>query len=163
MFYQHVVPAQTTVTGLYYRDVLKVLQGHIRWKRPCLRATSWMLHHNNARQHVAECLAQINVKCVSHPPSSPDLVPCDFFLLPNLKKHLRGRRFQSSEAVVRAAEAVLKDLSKMVSSMSLQTGRNAGTSALLPTEPTLRRTINILRMSKSMLTKKRSFFIEQPT
>ena len=30
----------------------------------------------------------------------------------NLKKHLRGRHFQSSEAVVKAAEAVLKDLSK---------------------------------------------------
>ena len=62
---------------------------------------------------------------------------------------------------MRAAEAVLKDLSKMVSSMSLQTGA----SALHPTEPILRRTNNILRMSKSMLPKKkeRSFFIEQPT
>ena len=49
---------------------------------------------------------------------------------------------------------VLKDLSKMVSSMSLQTGRNAGTSALHPTKTTLRRTINILRMSKGMLPKK---------
>ena len=35
-----------------------------------------------------------------------------FLLFPNLKKHLRGRRFLSSEAVVVAAEAVLKDLSK---------------------------------------------------
>ena len=57
-------------------------------------------------------LHKINVKCVAHPPYSPDLASCDFFLFPNLKKHLRGRRFQSSEAVVKAAEAVLKELSK---------------------------------------------------
>ena len=47
---------------------------------------------------------------------------------------------------MKAVEAVLKDLSKMVSSMSLQTGRNAGTSALHPMETTL-------RMSKGMLQK----------
>ena len=116
MVYQLVVPAHTTVTGVYYRDVLKVLQGHIRWKRSRLNATSWMLHNDNARSHVAnvvpEYLAQINVKCIPHPPYSPDLAPCEFFLFPNLKKHLRERCFLSSEAVVKAAEAVLKDLSK---------------------------------------------------
>ena len=116
MVYQHVILAHTTVTRHYYRDVLKVLQGHIRRKSPCLSATSWMLHHDNARPHVAnvvaEYLAQINVKCIPHPPYCPDLALCDFFLFPNLKKHLRGRRFQSSEAVVKAVEAVLKNLSK---------------------------------------------------
>ena len=61
---------------------------------------------------LAEYLAEINVKCAPHPPYSPDLGPCDFFLFSNLKKHLRGRRFQSTEAVVKAAEVVLKDLSK---------------------------------------------------
>ena len=44
MVYQYVLPAHPTVTGLYYRDVLKVLQGLIRWKRPRLHATSWMQH-----------------------------------------------------------------------------------------------------------------------
>ena len=116
MVYQHVVPAHTTVTGAYYRDVLKILQGHIRRKRPHLHETSWMLHHDNARPHianvVAEYLAKINVKCVPHPPYSPDLAPGDFFLFPNLKKKLRGRHFPSSEAVVKGAEAILKTLSK---------------------------------------------------
>ena len=82
MVYQHVVPAHTTVTGLYYRDILKVLQGHIRQKRPCLHATSWMLHHDNARPHVtnvvAEYLTQISVKSVLHLPYSPDLAQSDF-------------------------------------------------------------------------------------
>ena len=58
MLYQHVILALTTVTGLYYGDILKVLQGHIRWKRPRLRARSWMLHHDNARLHVANIVAE---------------------------------------------------------------------------------------------------------
>ena len=113
MAYQHVVPAHTTVTGLYYRDVLKVLQGHIRRKSPRWSATSRILHHDNAKPHVtnvvAEYLAQINVKCVPHPPSSPDLDPCEFFLFPNLKKHFRGRRFQSSEGCVGGFEGPVKN------------------------------------------------------
>lgn len=117
MVYQHVVPAHTSVTGQYYRDVLKTLQVHIRRKRPHFREAGWMLHHDNARPHianvVAEYLAKINVKCIPHPPYSPDLAPCDFFLFPNMKKRLRGRHYQSSEAVfVKAAEAILKNLSK---------------------------------------------------
>ena len=32
-----------------------------------------------------------------HPPHSPDLSMCDFWLFFNLKKILRGRRFHSKE------------------------------------------------------------------
>jgi hypothetical protein len=31
---------------------------------------------------------------VPHPPYSPDLAPCDFFLFPRLKSTLKGKRFQ---------------------------------------------------------------------
>ena len=151
MVYQHVVPPHTTVTGLYYRDVLKVLQGHITRKRPYLHATSWMLHHNNARLHVAnvvaEYLAQINLKCIPHPPYSLDLAPCDFFVFPNVKKHLRRRRFQSPEAVVKAAKAVLKDLSENGFQHVFADWQKCWARALHPMETTLRRNINILGMS----------------
>ena len=72
MVYQHVVPAHTTITGLYYRDVLKVLQGHIRRKRPRLIATSWMLHRDNAKPHVANVVCWISCtnQCEVHPPPS---------------------------------------------------------------------------------------------
>lgn len=39
-----------------------------------------------------------------HPPYSPDLAPCDFYLFPNVKKNLRGIRFSSAEAAVEAYE-----------------------------------------------------------
>jgi hypothetical protein len=32
---------------------------------------------------------------ISHPPYSPDLTPCDFFLYPKMKLKLKGRRFDT--------------------------------------------------------------------
>jgi histone-lysine N-methyltransferase SETMAR len=40
------------------------------------------------------------VRAVPHPPYSPDLAQSDFFLFPEMKKHLRGRHFQTDEAVI---------------------------------------------------------------
>jgi hypothetical protein len=39
-------------------------------------------------------LAKHSIPVVPHPPYSPDLAPCDFFLFPRLKSTLRGKRFQ---------------------------------------------------------------------
>lgn len=36
---------------------------------------------------------------IPHPPYSPDLAPSDYFLFPNLKKKLRGRKFSSDYEV----------------------------------------------------------------
>ena len=41
-------------------------------------------------------LAKFNITCVPHPPYSPDLAPCDFFLFPSLEAKLRGIRFETS-------------------------------------------------------------------
>ena len=46
------------------------------------------------------------------PPYSPNLAPCDFFLLPSLKTKLQGILFETSEAVLKKSEAILKDLTK---------------------------------------------------
>ena len=40
-------------------------------------------------------LASEKVKVLNHPPYSPDLSPCDFFLFPRLKKMLYGNNFSS--------------------------------------------------------------------
>jgi transposase len=36
---------------------------------------------------------------LQHPPYSPDLAPSDFHLFPNMKKHLRAKRFKSHDDV----------------------------------------------------------------
>jgi len=49
-----------------------------------------MLHHDNAAPHTAKVvtkyLKQERVNVLPHPPYSPDLAFCDFFLFSNLKK-----------------------------------------------------------------------------
>ena len=44
------------------------------------------------------------------PPYSPNLAPCDFFLFPSLKTKLQVIRFETSEAVLKKSEEILKDL-----------------------------------------------------
>jgi hypothetical protein len=34
---------------------------------------------------------------IPHPPYSPDLAPCDFFLFPKMKMKLKGRRFDTTQ------------------------------------------------------------------
>ena len=42
-----------------------------------------------------------------HPPYSPDLVPLDLQLFPNLEKHLAGEHLTNNETFMAAAEAYL--------------------------------------------------------
>ena len=62
-----------------------------------------MLHHDNASSHSArltlEFLEQKQIKVIEHPPYSPDLAMCVFWLFFNLKMNLRGRRFHSEEEI----------------------------------------------------------------
>jgi hypothetical protein len=45
-----------------------------------------------------------------HPPYSPDLAPCDFFLFPKMKLKLKGRRFNTSEKIPVELQRVLATL-----------------------------------------------------
>ena len=44
-------------------------------------------------------LASEKVKVLNHPPYSPDLSPCDFFLFPRLKKMLSGNKYMSRSSL----------------------------------------------------------------
>ena len=51
-------------------------------------------------QHVVDFLSSSNVELMTHCPYSPNLLPNDFFLFPNIKNKMRGERFESPEAAV---------------------------------------------------------------
>ena len=115
LVYDHEVPPHTTVTSAYYSQVLKVdLKRHIRAKRPEKVQNGWLLHHDNAPAHTAhltvQTLNELDVEVLAHPPYSPDLAPCDFWLFPTLKKELRGQHFASNDAVTAAVRVKLRDL-----------------------------------------------------
>jgi len=76
------------VNQTFYLQVLKRLRNRVvRVRREI--ANTWFLQHDNAPSHtsfaVREFLAQHNITMLPHPPYSPDLAPCDFFLFPKLK------------------------------------------------------------------------------
>ena len=52
------------------------------------------------------------MKVVQHPPYSPNLAPCDFFLFPRMKNSLRGIRFQSTQELKEASRKYLRRLLK---------------------------------------------------
>ena len=57
-------------------------------------------------------LTEIGGTALKHPPYSPDLVPCDSWAFPTLKRQLRGKSFSSGDEGRNAAAAVLKGMSQ---------------------------------------------------
>ena len=70
------------------------------------------LHIDNARPHlVDEHIKSIGMTRLQHPPYSPDIAPCDFFLFGFLKFHLEGKVFKSDKELLQETETILKDIS----------------------------------------------------
>jgi hypothetical protein len=59
---------------------------------------------------VRDFLAQNKITTLSNPPYSPDLAPCNFFLFPKLKTHLKGPGFGTVENVQAAATRALNNI-----------------------------------------------------
>ena len=70
-------------------------------RRPWMGVPGLLLHHDNASAHTAavtlDCLTTNDVQLVTHPLSSPDLAPHDWFLFPSVKWQLKGKQLQKAE------------------------------------------------------------------
>jgi hypothetical protein len=93
------LPQRQTMNQIVCITVLQHLRDAVRRKRPHKWSSgTWLLHHDNESCHAApsvrDFLAKHSIPVVPHPPYSPDLAPCDFFLFPRLKSILKGKRFQ---------------------------------------------------------------------
>lgn len=109
------VPEGQTVNQKYYIEVLEKLRERVRKKRPDMwKNNSWILHQDNAPAHnalsVKRFLAKKSIPVLEHPPYSPDLAPCDFYLFPKIKSSLKGTRFESVEDVKQKTADLLKRL-----------------------------------------------------
>jgi len=75
-----------------------------------------MLQHDNVPSHssflVRDFLAKHATTVLPQPPYSPNFAPADFFLFPKLKSTLKGRRFESIEAIKTNSLAHLRSISK---------------------------------------------------
>jgi Transposase. len=106
----------STIRGKYYRALLDQLIDAIKKKRPHLKKKKVLFLQDNAPVHTALDtmlkLREIHFELVDHPPFSPDLAPSDFFLFPNLKKWLAGKRFTSNEEVITETNAYFEGFPK---------------------------------------------------
>lgn len=117
ILYVNWVPEGQTVNKEYYLGVLATLRERVRRKRPELwKNKSWILHQDNAPAHTAlvvkTFLAKHGIPVLDHPPYSPDLAPCDFFMFPKVKEVLKGTRFETVEAVKQKATETMNMLTE---------------------------------------------------
>ena len=102
------LPKRSTITGVYYANLLDQLRTAIREKRRAKLSKSVLLQQDNTRvptcKVAMDAVERNGYELISHLAYSPDLAPSDFFLFPNLKKDICGLLFRSDEEVVTAVE-----------------------------------------------------------
>lgn len=109
----HAVERGNTIDNKYYiRHCLKPALDVIREQRPASGTKRIALLHDNARPHVHRnvhnFLEENGVKLVSHPPYSPDLAPCDFWLFDHIKSRLNDQPDEKS--LIRAVTNILEEI-----------------------------------------------------
>ena len=77
-----------------------------------IKSGQWHFYQDNAPVHnsilVTDYLTKMSIKTGCHPPYSPDLVPCDFWLFPKL----RVCRYETSEEMKEAVTKVIDTLTQ---------------------------------------------------
>lgn len=103
-----------TITGQYYAELLQRLKHEVQIKWPHLAKKKILFHHDNAPAHSSivamSKIHELKFELIPHPPYSPDLAPSDYYLFPNLKKWLGGKRFKSNEVVIEAVNQYFEEL-----------------------------------------------------
>ena len=88
------LPKRSTITGVYYANLLDQLRTAIGEKRRSKLSKGVLLQQDNARVHTCkvamDAVERNGYELIPHPAYSPDLAPSNFFLFPNLKKDIRG-------------------------------------------------------------------------
>ncbi len=86
----------------------------MKQKWPGLLTNGVILMHDNARPHTAGTVkwSLDNFKWIvfPHPPYSPDLAPSDYYLFPDLKCHLDGLRFATTDELQNAIASFFRNL-----------------------------------------------------
>ena len=113
MIYLHWVPTGQTVNKEYYVEVLREFRKRFCRKRLALfKSAQWHFQQDNAPVHnsilVTDYLTKMGIKTVPHPPYSPDLAPCDFWLFPKL----RSCRYETIEEMKEAVMKVIDTLTQ---------------------------------------------------
>ena len=89
------LPKRSTITGVYYANLLDQLRTAIREKRQGKLSKGVLLQQDKARVHTCkaamDAVEQNGYELIPHSAYSPDLAPSDFFLFPNFISGLKKK------------------------------------------------------------------------
>ena len=109
-----VLQSITVNRNFYNNKVLPMVFKKFAKKRGRRTVQGVMLHYDNTAPNRMKAITNyLKEKCVTllpHPPYSPDLAPCDFFLFPKIKKELAGRHFDRVENLARAIKTITNNI-----------------------------------------------------
>ena len=102
-----------TINGSYYagewRRLCQEIARDMRGKLTCY----FLLSRDNTPAHTLHVAMTAATECWfeihPQPPYSPDMTPSDFYLIPKLKSHLRGKQYGSNEGVKEVVNEYLGD------------------------------------------------------
>lgn len=111
----HAVDSGETVDGNYYiNNCLGPVIEEIKKQRPNSGVKGIKLLHDNAKPHVASevktFLKEEGINVMPHPPYSPDLSPCDFWLFDYIKRNLEDQTDEDS--LFKAVTKIVKNISE---------------------------------------------------
>jgi len=114
VFIHHVEGGQTIHHRYYIDNCLKPLIDNIERQRPTCGVQGIKLHYDNGRPHVhkevTNYLESEGITIIKHPPYSPDLAPCDFWLFDFIKQNIPDQ--SDSESLHQAVSDFMNSLSK---------------------------------------------------
>ena len=121
----------------YNVEVLREFKKRFRRKRLAfLKSGQWHFHQDNTPVHnsilVTDYLTMMGIKTVPHPPYSPYIAPCDFWLFPQLTVC----RYKTIEEMKETVTKVIDTLTHEDFHGPLRSCWNGTTSALQPEEIT---------------------------
>ena len=110
----HALGSHWTDSQQYYVDVLREFRKRFRRKRPTLfKLSQWHFLQDNASVHnsilFTDYLTKMGINTVRHPPYSPDLAPCDFWLFPKLRLCRYETIEEMKEAVTKFIDTLTQD------------------------------------------------------
>ena len=122
----HTVPRGQTVNAAYYCSFLQDhLLAALRRKRCHYMVTPPIVLHDNARAHTAGVVPALlnrwGWEVLYHPPPySPDISPCEYYLILKMKMPMRGKRYCTIEDIKQAAERSLRIINRLGSANGIQ-------------------------------------------
>ena len=100
-----------TVTSIDYLDALK----SVKEKLTESGIMNPILHQDNCRIHLSRDCQKYYAnewELMKHPPYSPDLAPCDFWLFKKVKEEFRGKRFKTDIELATAVDLFIHQIPK---------------------------------------------------